>query len=54
MSIKTLMTLEGKFVNVQRLLSMLKVPQENLEGDLPLEVFKDRFPTWPSDGHIEF
>ena len=53
-SIRCMMQLESRMVNVQRCLSLLDVPQEKIEGDLPLEVFKARFPTWPDHGHIQF
>ena len=48
------MQLESRMVNVQRCLSLLDVPQEKIEGDLALEVFKERYPTWPDQGNIQF
>ena len=44
MVVRLLMDIEARFVNVERLLSLLKVPQENVEGDLSLEEFKERNP----------
>lgn len=35
--VRMAMDVEARMVNVQRLLSVLKVPQEKIEGDLPLE-----------------
>ena len=49
-----MMQLESRMVNVQRCLSLLDVPQEKIEGDLSLEVFKERYPTWPDQGNIQF
>jgi ABC-type multidrug transport system fused ATPase/permease subunit len=41
------MDIEARMVNVQRLFGMLKGPQENVEGDMPLEQFKEFYPEWP-------
>lgn len=41
-------------VNFQRCIQLLDVPQEKIEGDLSLEVFKDRYPKWPEKGRIQF
>ena len=53
-SIRTAMTLEARMVNAERVLSLLKVPQENVAGELPLEEFKTENPEWPSQGLVEF
>ena len=52
MTIRTMMTIEARMVNAQRCFNLLKVPQENMEGLVPLESFKRRNPSWPSEGLI--
>ena len=41
-------------VNADRCFNLLKIPQENMDGTLPLESFKQSYPDWPSQGEIQF
>lgn len=41
-------------VNVDRCIKLKEVPQENVEGVLPLEDFKQLNPEWPDRGNIKF
>lgn len=41
-------------VNADRCLNLLKIPQENFEGSMPLQSFKRINPDWPQQGEIEF
>ena len=41
-------------VNAERVFSLLRVPQENLEGLLAPEAFEQQHPGWPTRGAIEF
>lgn len=45
-SIRTAMTLEARMVNAERVMSILNIPQEYIDGEEP--------PEWPSQGQIEF
>ena len=40
--------IESNMVNVQRCLSLLRIPQENLEGDMIVEEFQATHPDWPT------
>lgn len=39
-----IMSLEQRMVNVDRCIKLKEIPHENIEGDLPLEEFKEQFP----------
>ena len=53
-AIRMMMQIESRMVNAERCLSLLRIPQENTEGFLSLNVFKERNPDWPTQGAIEF
>ena len=47
-TIRMMMQIESRMVNADRCLGLLKIPQENMQGFLPLESFKRRYPDWPT------
>lgn len=53
-SIRLLMDIESRMVNTERCFSVLKIPQEYMRGDLPIERFKQLNPDWPSRGEVKF
>ena len=48
------MQVEARMVNASRCLNLLKIPQEDMKGFLPLDTFMRRNPDWPSEGNIVF
>jgi ATP-binding cassette, subfamily C (CFTR/MRP), member 2 len=47
-TIRMMMQIEARMVNADRCLNLLKIPQENFDGCMPLEDFKRINPDWPS------
>ncbi len=39
-TIRMMMQVEARMVNADRCLNLLKIPQENMDGSIPLESFK--------------
>ena len=53
-TIRMMMQVEVRMVSADRCLNLLRIPQENTDGSLPLESFKMRNPGWPTQGQIHF